>query len=332
MEHHKNSSEESATQLEAEARRVTLLEEQLAKEKSAYIDLKKEAGTTLKFLQKERKLNKGLKEANAALESDAQQAAERLSETQRSQAQAQQSNREQMLEVKVEDLQGQLDETQTLLDVWRDKHDKAVEERAEAVEQLLHGSGAEGPSTMTQLLSSQREVKALQREVKALQAGRAASGQGAAQPNGSGGRWDRQAPAGQAEPGPSAAGAAEDAASLARAAQQARRTRLDGAEAAGAGAGAGDRAGAGGNVEAQLKRAKSLRLRLTETDPRKLRATLNDEVRRTVLDDDIVELSQRRVDTVIQVGHGVFALCFLVHFFSAHEQRCVSFLYRRSSG
>ena len=59
---------------------------------------------------------------------------------------------------------------------------------------------------------------------------------------------------------------------------------------------------AGGNVEAQLKRAKSLRLRLTETDPRKLRATLNDEVRRTVLDDDIVELSQRRVDTVIQVG------------------------------
>ena len=196
MEHHKNSSEESATQLEAEARRVTLLEEQLAKEKSAYIDLKKEAGTTLKFLQKERKLNKGLKEANAALESDAQQAAERLSETQRSQAQAQQSNREQMLEVKVEDLQGQLDETQTLLDVWRDKHDKAVEERAEAVEQLLHGSGAEGPSTMTQLLSSQREVKALQREVKALQAGRAASGQGAAQPNGNGGRWgERQAPA-----------------------------------------------------------------------------------------------------------------------------------------
>ena len=192
MEHHKNSSEESATQLEAEARRVTLLEEQLAKEKSAYIDLKKEAGTTLKFLQKERKLNKGLKEANAALESDAQQAAERLSETQLSQAQAQQSNREQMLEVKVEDLQGQLDETQTLLDVWRDKHDKAVEERAEAVEQLLHGSGAEGPSTMTQLLSSQREVKALQREVKALQAGRAASGQGAAQPNGNGGRWERQ--------------------------------------------------------------------------------------------------------------------------------------------
>ena len=306
VEHHKNSSEESATQLEAEARRVTLLEEQLAKEKSAYIDLKKEAGTTLKFLQKERKLNKGLKEANAALESDAQQAAERLSETQLSQAQAQQSNREQMLEVKVEDLQGQLDETQTLLDVWRDKHDKAVEERAEAVEQLLHGSGAEGPSTMTQLLSSQREVKALQREVKALQhgPGRAASGQGAAQPNGNGGRWGRQAPAGQAEPGPSAAGAAEDAASLARAAQQARRTRLDGAEAAGAGAGAGagDRGGAGGNVEAQLKRAKSLRLRLTETDPRKLRATLNDEVRRTVLDDDIVELSQRRVDTVIQVG------------------------------
>ena len=192
VEHHKNSSEESATQLEAEARRVTLLEEQLAKEKSAYIDLKKEAGTTLKFLQKERKLNKGLKEANAALESDAQQAAERLSETQLSQAQAQQSNREQMLEVKVEDLQGQLDETQTLLDVWRDKHDKAVEERAEAVEQLLHGSGAEGPSTMTQLLSSQREVKALQREVKALQAGRAASGQGAAQPNGNGGRWERQ--------------------------------------------------------------------------------------------------------------------------------------------
>ena len=68
VEHHKNSSEESATQLEAEARRVTLLEEQLAKEKSAYIDLKKEAGTTLKFLQKERKLTDRANKASLKLE------------------------------------------------------------------------------------------------------------------------------------------------------------------------------------------------------------------------------------------------------------------------
>ena len=126
----------------------------------------------------------------------------------------------------------------------------------------------------------------------------------AAAASGGGGRRQAAAPAAEE---------AGDPAAVARAAQQARMAKLDSGGSSGGGGGGGAVAAAsgGGSVEDVLLRGKELRLRLSETDPRSLHRNLPSEIRQTVQDDDIIELSQRRVDAVIlriigeqSTGHG----------------------------
>jgi hypothetical protein len=297
LDRHRTQNEESSAELSTLRTRVSELERELAKERQDYKDLKKEAGTTLRFLQKERNMTRTLKDEKAAMEAEGKEAAAKLSEAQAREAESQQSDREQMLEVKIEDLQQQLEAEAQMSALWRDKHDKAVEERAHAVDLLNSGGeGAAGSGTVQQMLSAKREVEELKRQIEELQtaATAASSSRGTTIPA-------------EPEPEPQAPAAVveqDDPAALARAAQLARRTRLDatdGSTGNGAHAPSGGAAPrGGGSVEDVLLRARELRLRLSETDPRKLRQNLGPEIRQSVEDDVIVELSQRRVDAVIQ--------------------------------
>ena len=109
LEGHRTVNAETTAELSELRSRAASLETELEKERKDYRELKKEAGTTLKFLQKERRLTRSLKEVKAAMEAEGKATAEALGEAQQREAASAQSDREQMLEVKIEDLQGQLD-------------------------------------------------------------------------------------------------------------------------------------------------------------------------------------------------------------------------------
>ncbi len=287
LDRHRTQNEESSVELSTLRERVAELEGELAKERADYKELKKEAGTTLRFLKKERNLTRQLKDEKAAIETESKEVATKLSEAQTAAMESQQSDREQMLEAKIEDLEGQLNSEAQMSELWRDKHDKAVQERAYAVDLLNEGGeGASGSGTLQQLLSAQRQVEELKVQIEQLQSAAPTSGVRPREP--------------EPEPAPAAQGD-DDPASLARAAQQARRTRLE-PQSGNATASGQEPAtsGSGGSVEDALLSAQELRLRLSETDPRKLRQKIPADVQKTVADDEIVELSQRRVDAVIQ--------------------------------
>ena len=288
LERQRTQNQESSAELSTLRERVAALEGELEKERADYKELKKEAGTTLRFLQKERNVTRKLKDEKAAVEAEGKEAAAKLSEAQSAAMEMQQSGREQLLEAKIEDLEGQLKSEAQMSELWRDKHDKAVQERAYAVDLLnAGGEGAAGSGTLQQLLSAQRQVEELKLQVEQLQSAASAN---VVRPR---------------EPEPETPPAADDdPAALARAAQQARRTRLEpqggGATASGHDGQEPATPGSGGSVEDALLSAQELRLRLSETDPRKLRQKLPADVQRSVEDEEIVLLSQRRVDAVIQ--------------------------------
>ena len=99
------ASTEDRAELATLRERVSSLEAELQKERQDYKVLKKEAGTTYKFLQKERNRTRQLKDDMAAIEAESKEVAAKLSEAQTAAVESQQSDREQMLEAKIEDLQ-----------------------------------------------------------------------------------------------------------------------------------------------------------------------------------------------------------------------------------